>query len=173
MKHVISIMIENKFGALSRVSGLFSGRGYNIESLTVNETEHEGLSNMTIVTYGDDAVIEQIIKQLRKLVNIIRVRDVTTLPDHIERVMALVKLHLLPKHRAEIFGVVDAFRGRMIDMTHESAIIEVSGSAQKIESFIEIVRPYGLIEVLRTGVLAMTKGTASTTESVRTNNSTK
>ena len=165
MKHVISIMIENKFGALSRVSGLFSGRGYNIESLTVNETEHQGLSNMTIVTSGEDAVVEQIIKQLRKLVNIIRVRDVTTLPDHIERVMALVKLHLVPKQRAEVFGMVEAFRGRVIDMTHESMIIEVSGSSRKIENFIELVRPYGLIEVLRTGVLAMTKGTTPTTES--------
>ncbi len=164
MKHVISITIENKAGALSRVSGLFSGRGYNIESLTVNETEKPEISNMTIVTSGEEPVIEQIIKQLRKLINVLRVRDVTALPEHIERVMVLVKLHLMPKQRAEIFGIVEAYRGRVIDMTHETMIIEVSGSSQKIDSFVELVRPYGLIEVVKTGVLAMTKGTTPTTE---------
>ena len=164
MKHIISIIVENKFGALSRVSGLFSGRGYNIESLTVNETEKAGLSNMTIVTSGEDPVIEQIIKQLRKLVNVLRVRDVTTLPDHIEREMSLVKLHVMPKQRPEIFGIVEAFRARVIDMSHNSMIIEISGSEEKIGSFIELVRPYGLIEVVRTGVLAMTKGAVPTTE---------
>jgi acetolactate synthase-1/3 small subunit len=164
MKHIISLVVENKFGALARVSGLFSGRGYNIESLTVNETEKEGLSNMTIVTSGDEPVIEQIIKQLRKLVNVLRVRDVTSLPDHIEREMALVKLHVVPKQRAEIFGIVEAFRCRVIDITHNSMIIEISGSGEKVDSFVELVRPYGLIEVIKTGVLAMLKGSTVTTE---------
>jgi len=164
MKHIISIIVENKFGVLSRVSGLFSGRGYNIESLTVNETEKPGLSNMTIVTSGEDPVIEQIIKQLRKLVNVLRVRDITALPDHIEREMSLVKLHVLPKQRTEIFGIVEAFRARVIDITYDAVIIEISGSEEKISSFIELVRPYGLIEVVRTGLLAMMKGSAITTE---------
>ena len=163
-QHIISLSIENKAGALSRVAGLFSGRGYNIESLTVNETEKQGISNMTIVTSGEDPVIEQIIKQLRKLVNVIRVRDVTSLPDHIEREMALVKLHIVPKQRAEMFGIIDAYRGRVIDMNYDSMIIEISGSSTKVDSFIELVRPYGLIEVIKTGVLAMTKGAGSTTE---------
>jgi acetolactate synthase-1/3 small subunit len=169
MKHIITITIENKAGALSRVAGLFSGRGYNIESLTVNETDKQGLSSMTIVTSGEDRVIEQIIKQLRKLINVIRVRDVTTLPDHIERVMALVKLHILPKHRSEIFGIVDAYRGRVIDMNKDSMIIEISGSIQKTESFVELVHSYGIIEVLKTGVLAMSKGNSVTTESNNNN----
>jgi len=164
MKHIISMIVENKFGALSRVSGLFSGRGYNIESLTVNETEKPGLSNMTIVTSGEDPVIEQIIKQLRKLVNVLRVRDVTTLPDHIEREMSLVKLHVLPKQRTEILGIVEAFRARVIDIAYDSMIAEISDSEDKITSFIELVRPYGLIEVVRTGVLAMSKGAIATTE---------
>ena len=163
-KHIISILVENKFGVLSRVSGLFSGRGYNIESLTVNETEKAGLSNMTIVTTGDDAVVEQIIKQLRKLINIIRVRDVTVLPDHLERVMALVKLHVLPKQRVELFGIADTFRARVTDLTHDSMIIEITGTEKKVDNFIELVRPYGLIEVLKTGVLAMSKGPTPTTE---------
>jgi acetolactate synthase-1/3 small subunit len=164
MQHIISVIIENKAGALSRVAGLFAGRGYNIESLTVNETDKAELSNMTIVTSGEDPVIEQIIKQLRKLVNVIRVRDVTSLQEHIERIMTLVKLHVAPKQRAEMFGILDAFRGRTIDITHDSMIVEVSGSISKVDSFIELVRPYGLIEVVKTGVLAMTKGTVPTTE---------
>jgi acetolactate synthase-1/3 small subunit len=164
MKHIISLTIENKAGALSRISGLFSGRGYNIESLTSNGTEKPGISNMTIVTSGEDAIIEQIIKQLRKLVNVLRVRDVTTLPDHIEREMALVKLHITPKQRSEMFGIVDAYRGRTIDMNHESMIIEISGSEKKVDSFIELVRPYGLVEVIKTGILAMTKGSGATSE---------
>lgn len=164
MKHIISMLVEDKFGTLSRVSGLFSGRGYNIESLTVNVTEKAGLSNMTIVTSGEEPVIEQIIKQLRKLINVIRVRDVTVIPGHLEREMALIKLHIVPKQRAELFGIVDAFRCRVVDLTHDSIIIEISGSQEKVESFIELVRPYGLIEVLRTGVLAMVKGSTATTE---------
>ncbi|MDR0454481.1 MAG: acetolactate synthase small subunit [Deferribacteraceae bacterium] len=164
MKHIISIIAENKFGTLSRVSGLFSGRGYNIESLTVNETEKPGLSNMTIVTSGENPVIEQIIKQLRKLVNVLRVRDVTSLPDHIEREMSLIKLHVISKQRPEVLGIVDTFRARVIDMSHDSVIIEISGSEEKVSSFIELVRPYGLIEVVRTGILAMAKGSTVTAE---------
>jgi acetolactate synthase-1/3 small subunit len=122
---------------------------------------------MTIVTSGEDAVIEQIIKQLRKLVNVLRVRDVTSLPDHIEREMALIKLHVTAKQRAEIFGIVEAYRGRPIDMNHESMIIEISGSEKKVDSFIELVRPYGLIEVIKTGVLAMIKGAGATTETAQ------
>jgi acetolactate synthase-1/3 small subunit len=156
--------VEDKFGVLSRISGLFSGRGYNIESLTVNETEKEGFSNMTIVTSGEDDIIEQIIKQLRKLVNVLRVRDVTVLPDHLERVMALVKLHVMPKQRTELFGIADTFRARVTDLTHNSMIIEITGTEKKVDNFIELVRPHGLIEVLKTGVLAMSKGHTPTTE---------
>ena len=166
MKHLISMIVENKFGALSRVAGLFSGRGYNIESLTVNETEKAGLTNMTIVTSGEDPVIEQIIKQLRKLVNVLRVRDVTAIPDRIEREMSLIKLHVMPKQRPEVLGIIDVFRARVIDMAPDSMIIEISGSEEKVTSFIDLVRPYGLIEVVRTGILAMTKGAGLTTETV-------
>ncbi|MBZ4643518.1 MAG: acetolactate synthase, small subunit [Deferribacteraceae bacterium] len=163
MRHIISVLVENHFGVLSRVAGLFSGRGYNIESLSVGVTDDPKYSIMTIVTHGDDKIVEQIIKQLRKLINTIRVRDVTQV-EHIEREMMLVKVHASPKYRAEIFGIVNTFRGKIIDLTSESLVIEITGTKDKNKAFIDVLEVYGIIEVVRTGSVAIARGSKSTTE---------
>lgn len=163
MRHIISIYVENHFGVLSRVAGLFSGRGYNIESLSVGATDDPKFSIMTIVTRGDERVIEQIIKQLRKLVNTIRVRDVTLL-EHIEREMMLLKVHSPAKYRGELFSIVNTFRGKVVDLTSDSIVIEITGTQDKNKAFIEVLEPYGIIEVVRTGSVAIARGSKSTTE---------
>lgn len=163
MRHIISVLVENKFGVLARVSGLFSGRGYNIESLSVGETTDEGLSIMTIVTRGDDRIVEQIIKQLRKLINIIRVRDVTS-HEHIEREMMLIKVHCPGKHKADVFNIVNTFRGKTIDITSDSMTIESTGDKDKNEALLKVLEPYGIIEVVRTGSVAIVRGNKATSE---------
>lgn len=163
MRHIISVLVENNFGVLSRVAGLFSGRGYNIESLSVGVTDDPKFSVMTIVTRGDEKIIEQIIKQLRKLINTVRVRDVT-LMDHIEREMMLIKVHASPKYRAEIFGIVNTFRGKIVDLTTESMIVEITGTLDKNKAFLEVLKVYGIIEVVRTGSVAIARGSKATTD---------
>lgn len=163
MRHIISVLVENKFGTLSRISGLFSGRGYNIESLSVGETLEEGLSIMTIVTKGDDAVIEQIIKQLRKLINVVKVRDVVAV-DHIEREMLLVKVHANGRTRPEVFNIVNTFRGKTIDLNAESLVIEITGTKDKNTAFLKVMEPYGIIEVVRTGSVAIARGSKATSD---------
>lgn len=163
MKHIISVLVQNHFGVLSRVSGLFSGRGYNIESLSVGVTNNPEQSIMTIVTRGDDKVIEQIIKQLRKLVNVLRVRDVTAM-DHIEREMLLIKVFAPPKSRNDIFNIVNTFRGKVVDLASESMVIEITGTNDKNTAFLEVLEPYGLIELIRAGSLAIGRGNKATTE---------
>lgn len=163
MRHIMSILVENKFGVLSRISGLFSGRGYNIESLTVNMTEKSDLSMITIVTTGDDQVIEQIIKQLRRLINVIKVRDLT-LYNHIERELILIKLFVNSKNRSDVYNIVNSFRGKVVDLTSDSIVIEITGDEQKLEAFIEVVRPFGIIELVRTGALAIGRGNKPTAE---------
>ncbi len=163
MRHVISVLVENKFGVLSRISGLFSGKGYNIESLTVSKTERDDVSNMTIVTSGDDKVIEQIVKQLRKLINVLKVRDLTSY-THIERELVLVKVFVSQKHRNDIYNIVNTFRGKVIDLTADSMVIEITGDKDKLEAFVEVIRPYGLIELVRSGCLAIGRGTKATTD---------
>lgn len=166
MRHIISVLVENHFGVLSRVAGLFSGRGYNIESLSVNTTDNPETSVMTIVTRGDNDVVEQIIKQLRKLINVLKVREVTSL-DHIEREMVLVKVFVPAKLRSEVFMIVDTFRAKVVDLNSDSMVIEVTGTEDKIRAFLDVVRPYGIIEVIRGGVLAITRGSKETTESAK------
>jgi acetolactate synthase-1/3 small subunit len=163
MRHTISVLVENKFGALSRISGLFSGRGYNIESLAVNETMQEDISIMTIVTRGDERVVEQIIKQLRKLVNVLKVRDVSMM-DHIEREMLLVKVHATQRTRSEIFNIVNTFRAKTIDITNESVVIEVTGANDKVLAFLKVLEPYGVIETVRTGAVAIGRGSKPTSD---------
>lgn len=161
MRHTISVLVENKFGVLSRISGLFSGRGYNIESLSVNRTTDEEFSIMTIVTIGDDRVVEQIIKQLRKLVNVIRVRNVSEM-DHIEREMILVKVHATQRTRPDVFNIVSTFRGKTVDITNESVVIELTGANDKIMAFLNVMEPYGIIEVARSGAIAIARGSKTT-----------
>lgn len=163
MRHTISVLVENKFGVLARIAGLFSGRGYNIESLSVNKTTDENISIMTIVTMGDDRVVEQIVKQLRKLVNVLRVRNVSEM-DHIEREMILVKVHATQRTRPDVFNIVNTFRGKTVDITNESVVIELTGANDKILAFLNVMEPYGVIEVVRTGAIAISRGAKTTSD---------
>jgi acetolactate synthase-1/3 small subunit len=157
MRHTISILVENKFGVLARVAGLFSGRGYNIESLTVAETHDPQISRMTIVTRGEDRVIEQINKQLNKLVDVIKVMDVTQ-DEHVERELVLVKINAEEKNREEILRMAEIFRGRVVDVSAKSYTVEITGSEEKIKGFLEMVRPLGIQEMSRTGKVAISRG---------------
>ena len=158
--HTLSVLVQNEPGVLARVIGLFSGRGYNIDSLTVSETEHERhLSRITIVTSGTPMVIEQIRHQLERLVQIRRVVDLTeSVAPAIERELAMVKVRGRGENRVEALRLADAFRARVIDAGTESFIFEITGATEKIESFINLMLPLGLIEVSRTGVVAISRG---------------
>jgi acetolactate synthase-1/3 small subunit len=158
-RHTLSVLVDNEPGVLARVIGLFSGRGYNIESLTVSETEHEKhLSRITIVTSGTPMVIEQIKNQLDRLVPVHRVHDLTVEGPHIERELAMVKVRGKGENRVEALRLADAFRARVIDASLESFIFEITGATDKIDSFVNLMLPLGLIEVSRTGVVAISRG---------------
>ncbi len=157
MRRLISCLVNNKPGVLARVAGLFSGRGFNIDSLAVGETEDPSRSRMTIVVHGDDAILEQIRKQLSKLIDVIKVSDFTDV-DVIERDLLLVKLHTPPSKRPEVMQLAEIFRGKVVDVGSKHLTIELSGPENKIEAFLEVVRPYGLKEVSRTGRIAMARG---------------
>jgi acetolactate synthase I/III small subunit len=156
MRHIISIMVENKFGVLSRVSGLFSGRGYNIESISVGQTLDPTVSQMTIVTSGDDNIIEQITKQLNKLLDVIKVTDLTEF-DHVEREMILVKVQPKLEHRAETLRVAEIFRGVIVDSSPKTYTIQVTGDDKKLEAMIDLLKPLGIKEVVRTGKVAIAR----------------
>jgi len=157
--HTLCVLVDNEPGVLARVIGLFSGRGYNIDSLTVSETEHQKhLSRITIVTSGTPMVIEQIKNQLDRLVPIHRVVDMTIDRAAIERELAMVKVRGKGEHRMEALRLADAFRARVIDATTESFVFEITGASDKIEGFIALMLPLGLVEVSRTGVVAISRG---------------
>jgi acetolactate synthase I/III small subunit len=157
MRHIISILIENESGALSRVSGLFSARGYNIESLTVAPTEDASLSRMTIVSVGSDDIIEQITKQLNKLIDVVKVVDLSE-AAHIERELMLVKVRATGKDREEMKRVADIFRGRIIDVTDSSYVIELTGSTAKVDAFLDAIDRSLILETVRTGVCGIGRG---------------
>lgn len=158
-RHTLSVLVDNEPGVLARVIGLFSGRGYNIDSLTVSETEHaKHLSRITIVTTGTPMVIEQIKNQLERLVPIHRVSDLTVAGGAIERELAMVKVRGTGDNRVEALRLADAFRARVIDATTESFVFELTGRSDKIDGFIELMLPLGLIEVSRTGIVAISRG---------------
>ena len=158
-RHTLSVLVDNEPGVLARVIGLFSGRGYNIESLTVSETEHEKhLSRITIVTTGTPMVIEQIRHQLERLVQVQRVIDITETGNAIERELAMVKVRGKGDHRVEALRLADAFRARVIDATIESFVFEITGASTKIDQFVSLMLPLGLTEVSRTGVVAISRG---------------
>lgn len=157
MRHIISLLMENEAGALSRVSGLFSARGYNIESLTVAPTEDPTMSRMTIVTRGSDDVIEQINKQLNKLVDVVAVLDLTD-GDHIERELMLVKVRAVGADREEIKRMADIFRGRIIGVTDSSYIIELTGTVSKLDSFLQAIDSKLIMETVRTGASGIGRG---------------
>jgi len=156
MEHIISLMVENKFGVLSRVAGLFSGRGFNIDSLSVGPTVDPSASMMTIVTHGDDRIIEQITKQLNKVIDVIKVVDLTE-HGHVEREMALIKVHTRPEDRAEALRITDIFRAQVVDSSPTSYTIEITGDTEKVEAIITLLRPLGIKELVRTGRIAMTR----------------
>ncbi len=155
-KHILSLMVENRPGVLSRIAGLFSGRGFNIESLSVAETIDPDVSRLTLVTVGDMAITEQIKKHLNKLINIIKVFDFTE-TEHVQREMALIKVSAKPDHRAEILRMVDIFRSRVVDVGSEYYTVEVTGDEGKIAAFLNLLRPMGIKEIARTGAIALAR----------------
>jgi len=157
MKHVISVLVENKVGVLSRITGLFSGRGFNIESLAVGETEDTNISRMTIVVSGDASILEQVRKQLGKVIDTIKVTDYTG-TDYVERNLILIKVSALPGKRNEIIELVDVFRGKIIDVGQKDMIVEISGHEDRLEAVLNLLRPFGIKEVTRTGRIAMNRG---------------
>jgi acetolactate synthase-1/3 small subunit len=159
LQHTIAVLVDNEAGVLARVIGLFSGRGYNIESLTVAETDHEEeLSRITIVTSGTSMVVEQIKAQLERLVPVHRVQDLTTDGPSVERELALIKVAGTGDSRVESLRLSDAFRARVIDTTTQSFTFEITGASSKIDAFIALMKPLGLLEVSRTGIAAITRG---------------
>lgn len=157
MKHTISVLVENEFGVLSRVAGLFSGRGFNIESLSVAPALDPTISRMTIVTSGDDQVLEQITKQLNKLIDTIKIIDFTG-QDFIEREMGMIKVTAEEGTRAEVLRIVDIFRAKVVDVTPRSYTIEVTGAPSKIDAVIELLRPMGIKELVRSGPVVLGRG---------------
>ena len=157
MRRIISLLVENEAGALSRIAGLFSARGYNIESLTVAPTEDDSLSRMTIVTQGSDAIIEQITKQLNKLIDVVRLVDLTE-GRHIERELMLIKVIAEREQREEVKRLADIFRGRIIDVTNSTYTIELTGPGGKLDAFIEALQEVEVVEAVRSGVSGISRG---------------
>jgi acetolactate synthase-1/3 small subunit len=161
-KHTIAVLVENRFGVLSRVANLFSARGYNIESLSVGETLDPSISRMTLVVRGDEFVIEQVMKQLHKLIDVIKVSDLTD-DDYVDRELILIRVNAEPQHRAEILRVADIFRAKVVDVSNVSYTIEATGDAAKTEALIELLRPMGIQELVRTGKVAIARAPKSRT----------
>jgi acetolactate synthase-1/3 small subunit len=154
MRHTISILVENKFGVLTRVAGLFSGRGYNIDTLNVGPTHDPKLSRMTIVTTGDEATLEQIVKQLNKLPNIIKVQNFSE-GEYVDRELLLVKVGVDSKSRAEVMQITDIFRAKIVDVQPKSLTIEITGNDSKVEKFLDLMKIFGVQEITRTGNAAL------------------
>lgn len=157
MKHTISVLVENKPGVLARIAGLFSGRGYNIDSLSVGETQDPSVSRMTIVSKGDDAIIEQITKQLNKLIDVIKVQDFAD-KEFIDRELVLIKISCTSQNRSEIMQIVDIFRAKIVDVSHNTVTVELTGADKKVAAFIDLTKPFGIKEVARTGKVAVARG---------------
>jgi acetolactate synthase-1/3 small subunit len=153
-KHTISVLVENKFGAFNRIAGLFAAKGYNIESLSVGPTEDEGISRMTIVTEGDDQIIEQIIKQLNKVIDTIKVVDLT-FDSFVERELVLVKVQSTPANRSEIMQIAEIFRAKVVDISPRTLTLEATGSRQKVDAIIKMLKPFVVKELARTGRVAL------------------
>ncbi len=154
MRHTISVLVENKFGVLTRVAGLFSGRGYNIDSLNVGPTNDPAMSRMTIVTRGDDATVDQIVKQLKKLVNAIEVTDFRD-GEYVDRELVLVKVKTGSKNRAEVAQMAELFRAKVVDVQTASLTIEITGSESKIGKFLGLMNDFGVLDITRTGKVAL------------------
>ena len=154
MRHTISVLVENKFGVLTRVAGLFSGRGYNIDTLNVGPTQDANTSRMTIVTRGDDATVEQIIKQLNKLVDVLEVQDYRE-GEYVDRELVLVKVTVDSASRAEVMQITDIFRAKIVDVQPRSLTIEITGNESKVEKFLDLMKTFGIAELTRSGKVAL------------------
>ena len=157
MRHVLSAVVQNQPGVLAHISGMLASRGFNIDSLAVGETENPDLSRMTFVVHGDDAELEQVRKQLDKVVTVVRVLDISG-EDFVERDLMLIKVRATAAQRTEIALLVEMFRGRVVDITPETIMVEISGQESKIEAFIDLMRSYGIVELARTGRIALVRG---------------
>jgi acetolactate synthase-1/3 small subunit len=157
MRHVLSALVQNQPGVLAHISGMLASRGFNIDSLAVGETEVADLSRVTFVVHGDDAELEQVRKQLDKVVTVVKVHDISS-EDYVERDLMLVKVKASPQQRVEISLLVEMFRGRVVDISSESLMVEIAGQERKIEAFIDLMRPYGILELARTGRIALVRG---------------
>ena len=158
MRHVLSALVHNQPGVLAHVSGMLASRGFNIDSLAVGETEAPNLSRMTFVVHGDDAELEQVRKQLDKIVTVVKVQDISS-EDFVERDLMLIKVKATPAQRTEIALLVEMFRARVVDVSQRDMMLEISGQERKIEAFIDLMRPYEIVELARTGRIALVRGT--------------
>lgn len=156
MRHTISVLVENKFGVLTRVAGLFSGRGYNIDSLNVGPTHDSGLSRMTIVTHGDESTLEQIVKQLSKLPDVLKVQNFND-GEYVDRELVLVKVNVDSKSRAEVMQITDIFRAKIVDVQPKTLTIEITGNDSKVEKFLDLMQTFGVTDITRTGKAAMAR----------------
>ncbi len=154
MRHTISVLVENKFGALTRIAGLFSGRGYNIDTLNVAPTHDATASRATIVTHGDEATLEQICKQLNKLPDVLEVRDFRE-SEYVDRELVLVKVKVDSKTRAEVMQITDIFRAKIVDVQPKTLTVEITGNESKVEKFLDLMQPFGVADLTRTGKVAM------------------
>src|SRR5437016_1898381 len=156
MRHTISVLVENKFGVLTRVAGLFSGRGYNIDTLNVAPTQDQTASHMTIVTHGDDATLDQVVKQLKKLPDTLKVLDFRD-GEYVDRELVLVRVSVDAKSRAEVMQITDIFRAKIVDIQPASLTIEITGNESKVEKFIALMKPFGITDLTRTGKVALSR----------------
>lgn len=161
MKHTISVLVQNRFGVLARIAGLFSGRGFNIDSLNVSPTQDETLSRMTIVTHGDDAVIEQVEKQLNRLVEVVKVTDLTG-SGFVSRELMLVKVRTDGNTRNDVIQFANIFKANVVNVEHESLVIEVTGPNEKLDAFVELMGKFGIVELARTGRVALVRSSEAT-----------
>jgi acetolactate synthase-1/3 small subunit len=157
MKHTISVLVENKFGVLARISTLFAARGFNIDSLSVGETENSNISRMTIVVNGDNSVLEQVEKQLNKLIDVIKVSNFLE-TEYIQRDLALIKIAVNKSNRTEVIQIINIFRAKIVDLSSDSIMVEITGDDEKIEAFLTLVKPFTIKEMCRTGIVAMARG---------------
>jgi acetolactate synthase-1/3 small subunit len=157
MRHVLSALVQNQPGVLAHISGMLASRGFNIDSLAVGETEVPDLSRVTFVVHGDDSELDQVRKQLDKIVTVVKVMDISS-ENFVERDLMLIKIKANPQQRVEVSLLVEMFRGRVVDITHDTLMVEVSGTEGKIEAFIDLMRPYGIVELARTGRIALVRG---------------
>jgi acetolactate synthase-1/3 small subunit len=159
MRHILSALVQNQPGVLAHIAGMLASRGFNIDSLAVGETEHHDLARMTFVVHGDDNTLDQVRKQLDKIVTVVRVDDVSS-ENFVERDLMLIKVSCNATQRAELFLITESFRGRVTDIQLDNVMLEIAGTEGKVEAFIELVRPYGILELARTGRIALVRGAA-------------